>query len=121
MLRYFNKGYTIEINIPEEYGYKGYSVVCTYRYVKQERKYLLSMWLRRKDIGDKFKIESQEIDTQFIESEKEDINENICKIVEQAASTEFFNKCIESYEYTYKCFDKGDETFESERLADIHA
>ena len=66
MLKYENKGHIIEIKLPEECGYIGYSVECRYQYDKEKEKYILSMWLKRDDIGDRFKIEYQHIDTQYI-------------------------------------------------------
>ncbi len=116
MLRYKNKGYTIEINLPKECGHEGYSVECTYRYDKEKKKYLLSIGLRRNDVDDQFKIDSQEIDTQYISGTKETIRQNICRIVEQAGVSGFFDRYIERYEYTYKCFDKGNALFEEERI-----
>lgn len=116
MLRYKNKGYTIEINLPEECGYKDYSVECTYQFDKEKEKYLLSMWLKRNDIDDKFKIDSQEIDTQYISGTKENIRQNIRMIVEQASLSGFFNYYIEKYEYTCKCFELGNALFELETL-----
>lgn len=119
MLRYKNKGYTIEINLPEECGHKGYSVECTYKYDKEKEKYLLSMWLKRSDIDDKFKIDSQEVDTQYISGTKENIRQNICKIVKQMSIQGFFKHYIERYEYIYKCFERGLELFEKERLHNV--
>ncbi len=116
MLRYENKGYTIEINLPEECGHEGYSVECTYQYDKEKEKYLLSMWIKRSDINDKFKIDSQEIDTQYISGTKETIRQNICRIVEQASLSEYFDHYIKRYEYIYKCFDKGNELLEKEMM-----
>lgn len=116
MFRYKNKGYTIEINLPEECGYKGYSVECTYQYDKEKEKYLLSMWLKRNDVDDKFKIDSQEIDTQYISGTKENIRRNICRIVEQASLSGFFDHYIERYDLTYKCFDLGYGLYEKERM-----
>lgn len=116
MLRYENKGYIIEIKLPGEHGHNGYSVECRYKYDTEKEKYLLSMWLKRNDIDDSFKIDSQEIDTQYISGTKETIRQNICNIIEQANDTGFFDYYIERYEYTYKCFDRGNELFEKERL-----
>ena len=118
MLRYQNKGQVIEFRLPEECGYEGYSVECRYLFNKTRGKYSLSMRLKRDDIDDTFKIDSQEIDTQYISGTKETIKENICRIVEQACLSGYFNYYIERYEYAYKCFDKGDELFEQERLGD---
>lgn len=115
------KGNTIEMRLPVECGYKGYSVECTYKYHKKKEKYLLSMWLKRQDVGDKFKIESQEIDTQYIPGTRETIVENICRIVNQASLSGYFDHYIKRYEYTLKCFDRGDELYEKERLKDKNA
>ena len=115
MLKAIREGYTIKVNLPEECGYKGYSVKCTYRYIKSKEKYLLSMWLRRNDIADDFKIDSQEIDTQLISGTKETIEENILRIVEQASLSGYFDHYVERFQYTYDCFERGNEFFEAER------
>ena len=116
MLRYENKGYIIEIKLPGEHGHNGYSVECRYKYDTEKEKYLLSMWLKRNDIDVRFKIDSHKIDTQYISGEKESIKQNICKIVEQASLSGFFDYYINQYEYICKCFDRGNELFEKERL-----
>lgn len=115
MLRYRNKGYTIELDLPADYGYKGYSVECTYKYNKRKEKYLLSMWLKRATDRNKYRIESQEIDTQYISGARETIIDNICRIVEQASISGFFDPYIKEYEHTYKCFTEGEKLLESER------
>lgn len=121
MLTHKNKGYTIEIDLPEECGYEGYSVTCTYKYLKSKEKYSLSMWLKHRKGKDKFKIDSQEIDTQLISGTRKNIVENICRIVEQASLSGFFEHYIQKYEYTYACFAKGNHLFEKERLSDTDA
>lgn len=110
MLSKIREGYTIRIALPEECGHEGYYVKCTYKYNKRKEKYLLSMWLLRDDIDDTFKIDSQEIDTQYITSTKENIEDDICRIVEYASLSGFFEDYIARYEYTYKCFDLGDSS-----------
>lgn len=114
MLGAIREGYTIRINLPENDGYKGYSVKCTYKYHKAKGKYLLSMWLKCDDIDDDFKVDSQEIDTQYISGNKENIEGNICRIIEQAVSSGYFNYYIERFNYTYDCFDRGNEFFQKE-------
>ena len=111
MLRYENKGYLIEVKLPES----DYSVLCRYKYDKNKDKYLLSMWLMRNDIDDTFKIDSQEIDTQYISGDKSTIRDNIVKIIEQAYESNFFDYYIERFEYTYKCFDKGNDFYEDRK------
>lgn len=114
------KGYTIEIELPEKCGYSGYSVECTYKYIKSRGKYLLSMWLKRTDVDDKFKIDSENINAQFISGTKETIVDNICRIVEYASSSGYFDYYIDQFDYTYKCFDCGDELFTQERLRKLN-
>ena len=113
MFRYKNKGYTMEIRLPKD-KYKGYSVECRYQYNKKEEKYLISMWLLRDTIDDRFKIDSQKIDTQYISGTRETIRPNICRIVEQACSTGYFDSFIRDFEKLYECFDKGFELLSKE-------
>ena len=114
MLRPRYKGTTIEIKLPKEY--EGYSVECTYKYIKTEDKYELSMWLKYNNVHDKFKIESQEIDTQFISGTRETIVDNICRVVEQMCNAKSFEEYISRYEYTYDCFDRRNELIEEEKI-----
>ena len=116
MLKYKNKGYLIEVELPKSYGYDGYSVECSYWYEKTRDKYLISMWLKHNSIGDKYRIESQEIDTQHISSKKDTVKKNICAIVEQMCLGDFFDHYIERYEYMSKCFERGNALFEAERI-----
>ena len=112
-MRYENNGYSIEINLTGKY--KGYSVECQYQYDKEKEKYILSMWLKRNDIDNRFRIDSQKIDTQYISGTRETIRLNICRIVEQACAMNFFDQYIEEFEYLYECFDRGNEVLEKER------
>lgn len=115
--KYKYLGQTIEINLPEECDAEGYSVKCVFKYDKNEEKYILSMWLHYKGIDDDFKIDSQEIDTQYVHGTKGTIIENIYRIVQQASLSGFFAPYIERFEYTYDCFGKGDEIYEKEKLS----
>lgn len=116
MLRVIREGYTVRFILPEECGCAGYFVRCTYKYKKKKDKYSLQMRLGHKDFDDEFKIDSQEIDTQYVPGTRESIESNIARIVEHAAMSGFFDKYIEKFEYTYKCFDKGNDFFEKEQL-----
>lgn len=107
-------GYTVEVNL-KDYGYEGYTVECTYKYIKKKGKYLLHMGLKPKDSENRIKIESQGIDTQYISGTKETIEDHILRIIEQAACHhKFFDEYIERYEYECKCFDRGNEIIEKE-------
>jgi len=102
-----------------ECGHENYSVKCTYKYNKKLEKYSLDMWLMRNDIDDEFQIRSQEIDKQYIFGTKETIEDNICRIVEQASLSGYFDDFIKRFEYTYECFDRGNELFERERMDNV--
>lgn len=105
------KGYTIEFDL-KEYGYKDYSALCTYKFNKSIGKYSLEMELKNKNIGDGFRIDRQEIDTQYISGTRDSIQDNIARIIEQAGLSGFFDIYIKRYEYTYMCFEKGNELYE---------
>lgn len=111
MIKCRNKRTTLTIDLPEECGYEGYVVDCSYSFDKDQKQYLVSMELFRNDIGDK-----QPIDSQYVNGDKTTIEHNIQHIVEYASMSGYFDKYIHKYEYTYKCFDKGNELFEEETL-----
>lgn len=116
MLKAMREGYTIKFDLP---SYKNYSVKCLYKYHKQKGQYSLSMWITRKDVDDDFKIDYQEIDTQYIPGTRETIEKNISIIVEEMDKSRYFDFYVERFEYTCKCFDKGNDFFEHEELNTI--
>ncbi len=121
MMRPKFKGQTIEFNLTR-WGYEDYIAECMYYFDKRIGKYSLSLWLNRKDVEDRMKVSSKKIDTQYISGTKETIIENICRIVHYAATAvnengeKYFDRFIERYEYELKCFERGNELFETERL-----
>lgn len=92
------EGYTIIIKLPEECGYIGYSVKCTYKYIKQNRKYLLFMWLMDNKNHNNFNIAPQEIDIKYITSTKENIEKDIRRIVTDASLSGYFDEYIDRLE-----------------------
>lgn len=118
MYQIIKEGYTIRIKLPAKYGQEGYSVKCTYKYKKAKEKYMLALWLKRDDIEENFRIDAQEIDAQLIPGTRETIENNILRIVRQANETGYFDRYIKRFEYTCKCFEKGNELIEQERLAE---
>lgn len=116
MLRYKNEGSLITIPLPGKYQKDRYVVECRFVYNKENDNYLLSMWLRRSDIDDKFKIDGQKIDTQVVDGTRRTIKINICHIVNQLSRNGFFDYYVDRFEYTYACFDRGNELFERESM-----
>lgn len=113
MPRIRNKGFMINIDL-YEYGYKDYSVDCCYIYDKREEKYSVSMWLRKKHIDSRFRIDSDKIDTQYVSSSKETIKDDIINIIDTAANSDFFDYYIERFEFMSRCFNRGCDLFEAE-------
>ncbi len=114
MYQIIKEGYTIRIKLPAKCGQEGYSVKCTYKYKKAKEKYMLALWLKRDDIEEDFRIDAQEIDTQLIPGTRETIENNILRIVRHAYETGYFDRYIKRFEYTCKCFEKGNELIEQE-------
>ena len=115
MLKKLYLGTTISYELPEN-QYKWYVVDCTYKFVKHMNKYAVNMWLRRSDINDRLPIKSQEINTQYITSNKENIQNDIGNMIEQAANSTFFDEYIERFEYYVKCFEFGNKHFEDQKF-----
>ena len=116
---YTNEGYAIAINLSQfndDDKYKGYAASCQYKYDKQKEKYSLCMWLKHTSMDQKYRIEYDGIDTQYISGTRETIRENICRIVEVMMEQNRFDYFIERYEYDIKCCEKGMEVLESEGL-----
>ena len=95
------EGYTIIVKLPEECGYAGYSVKCTYKYIQQKEKYELSMWLMDGNGGHGFGTHMQEIDTKYISSQKKDVEKDIRRIVTDASLSGYFDPYIENYNSEY--------------------
>lgn len=110
MLKKNYLGTTISFVLPNQY--KGYVVDCTYKYIKDMNKYALNMWLRRADIDNRLQICSQETTVQYITSDKENIQNDIARLIEQAANSTFFDDYITRFEYYDKCFTYGNDYFE---------
>ena len=111
MLKKNYLGTTISFVLPEN-QYKGYVVDCTYKYIKDMDKYAIAMWLRRTDIDNRLQICSQETTAQYITSDKENIQNDIARLIEQAANSTFFDDYIARFEYYDKCFTYGNDYFE---------
>ncbi len=114
-IRYTNEGYGISIPLSQfsqDEKFKGYAAMCQYKYDKEKEKYTLHMWIKRNDISGLYKIDHEDIDTQYISGDRDSIRSNICRIVEQAMLHDFFDPYINEFEYMTTCCDKGNELLE---------
>ncbi len=123
MLKYMMKpkfsGNMLVIDL-SKFGYENYIAECVYRFDKQKGQYALSIWLNRRDLDDRMRLSSKNIDTQYISGTRETIVENICRVVHQAASSandkgvRYLDRYVKRYEYELACFERGNELFEQE-------
>lgn len=111
MLKRNYLGTTISFVLPAN-QYKGYIIDRTYKFVKNMNKYAINMWIRRSDIDDRLMICSQNVNTQYITSDKENIQNDIGNMIEQVANSTFFDEYIDRFEYYVKCFEFGNGHFE---------
>lgn len=118
-IRYIDEGYAMTVALSQfddNDKYKGYAASCQYKYDKEKEKYLLCMWLKHSSLDQKYRIEFDGIDTQYIPGTRETIRENICRIVQVMMEQSRFDYFIERYEYDMKCCEKGAEILDKEGL-----
>ena len=117
---YENEGYGMTISLSQfnpDKKYQNYAVFCQYRYEKDLQKYRLRMWLQHLCNDSSYKIEFSDIDTQYISGTRKTIRANICRIVDQAMKSSYFDHFIERFEFEIACCDKGIGLVEEERSA----
>ena len=118
-IRYTDEGYSITVAL-DQFGddekYKRYAASCQYKYDKQKEKYSLRMWLKHAVMDQKYRVEYDGIDTQYISGTRETIRENICRIVKVMMDQHHFDYFIDRYEYDMKCCEKGAEILDAEGM-----
>ena len=96
-----------------------YTVIAIKSWNPDEQKYEIQLMLKENTV-DKWelieKAESLEFNVDY-----KTINKAILKHVSTLLSDGFFDYYIQRYEYELKCFDRGNELFENERLSGINA
>lgn len=98
---------TIDLN-------NGYTIVAIKRFLKDTNVYKVSLYIKEStiDIIDLM----EDFDGIEIKSDKKRINSTILKIVSDRFNNGGFDYYIDRCEYQQKCFDRGNELFERERL-----
>lgn len=107
MLRYnVEASITISVELNNEY-----KVWLMANWNKDDQKYNVIMYLQRNDIDLLDKMDEL---TRDIESDRQSIKSDLCKMVSYLAEKNNFDQYIKRYEYQMQCFDKGNELLESE-------
>lgn len=106
MLRYKNVP-TIKFALKNDYIVK-----AEYLYDKKSEEYLVSLYIEDPQIGRSDLVKENIKFVSKFNAIKSDIAHYITALIEE----DFFEHYIKRYEYEQKCFDKGNEYFENERL-----
>lgn len=94
--------------------HNGFSVIAISSLNYDTGNYEVELHLKDNQISDWKLIE--EAEKLEFKTDSKRVNSAILKQVATFLNDGFFNKYIERYEYETKCFDKGNELFEMERL-----
>lgn len=94
MLTYKDVGHTITIDLPYNTKYEGYLAECRYRFDSFKGKYLVSMWIRKRMVDYRYKVDSVRVDTQYLSGTRDTIRENLCLVVDHACRIGFFDPYI---------------------------
>ena len=109
--KFNNSNEVITINL-----HNGYSVIAITGFNAENRVYTTTLFLKENTI-DTWKLIENAENLEF-HANHNAINSAILKQVSTFLQEGFFNYYIQRYEYEMKCFDKGNEIYEKERLGD---
>lgn len=101
---------TIEIDLRNNY-----KVIALSCWDRNEEKYIIRLMLHEKTI-DMWSLVEKAENLEFKDSDFKTIKVDIANKVEEMLKDGFFDYYIKRYQYEQKCFDKGNEFFEKERL-----
>jgi hypothetical protein len=111
MLRYETEA-NVSVSIDLQ---NGYSVIAMAKWDNEQKKYYTTLLLHENTVSKWDLIETAE--NVEIESDMKTIKRDMAQYVTDLLTDGFFKKYIDRYEYELKCFDKGFEILEKERLA----
>lgn len=98
--------------------HNNYSILAFANWNKENNDYTATFYIKRNDINLLELIEKLE-NVSFQNSESKSIRTDIANYITTLLSYGFFDYYINRYEYEQKCFDKGNDIFEMERLSHV--
>ena len=110
MLRFENEGIAISVKLPRT----DYTVHMMAAYDKDNQIYNTKTYIERNDVNDLSLIN----DKNKIESDSKNIKCDMANYITEKFNNGFFNYYIDRYEYQQKCFEKGNDFYEDERIGD---
>lgn len=97
--------------------HNNYTVLSFANWNKEENNYETTFYIKRNDVDLLELIEELEV-VVFTKSDSKTIRTDIANYITTLFQKGFFNRYINRYEYEQKCFDRGNELFEKERLGE---
>ncbi len=94
--------------------HNGYTVIAMKLFDFKRKIYNVTFYIKGNDI-DTLELMEKQDNIEFI-ADRKSINSVIIKHVATLLSEGFYNYYIERYDYMIKCFERGNELFEKERL-----
>lgn len=111
MLKYTNIA-TVGISVDL---HNNYSILAFANWNKENNNYEATFYIKRNDI-DLLELIKKLENVSFQNSDSKSIRTDIANYITTLLSDGFFDYYINRYEYEQKCFDKGNDIFEMERL-----
>lgn len=111
MLRYETEA-NVSVSIDLQ---NGYSVIAMAKWDNEQKKYYTTLLLHENTVSKWDLIDTAE--NVEIESDMKTIKRDMAQYVTDLLTDGFFKKYIDRYEYELKCFDKGFDVLEREKLA----
>lgn len=113
-LRYIKTSdFTLDIDLEN-----GYWVRVDAKYNHESQRYDMAFYIKENTIDKYAAIETLNNEHITFPGERKTIKTEILRYVSSLLSQNYFEDCIEHYEYEDKCFEKGHELFEEERIHD---
>lgn len=103
--------FTLDIDLEN-----GYCVRATVKYNYEKRNYEVLFYIKENTIDNYVSIETLNNEKISFYGDKRNVKVSILHFVSSCLSDNYFDDCIEHYEYEIKCFDRGHELFESEKI-----
>lgn len=113
-LRYIKTSdFTLDIDLEN-----GYWVRADAKYNHNSQRYDMTFYIKQNTIDKYAAIEPLNNKHIRFPGERKTIKTEILRYVSSLLSQNYFDDCIRNYEYEIKCFDRGNELFENERIHD---
>ena len=97
--------------------HNGFSVVVFETHQPEANRYIITLYLKKYSINLLDLIEEQEAIEIYANGKT--IHKKILKYVANLLSKDYFHYYIQRYNYMLRCFDKGNELIENERLSGV--